>query len=210
MYSRSPIPDSHKVKEGSCPTRNSENALAGVRKCYVLGSHGKNDLNARGYAVGSVKCQQRQITTRSALATLFDPVPADCLCFLGAHILSIHPPQKQQPGTNKVPVLSADPSINIASSSVAQITQSLATYSSRQSGFSSEHANIDNRTNHSHIRPSGEVLRTYVVTIHSMIDEPKLLTLNPKTRQLQIGLQSTMMTGITHTRCLRREKLNFA
>ena len=43
-----------------------------------------------------------------------------------------------------------------------------------------------------------------------MIGEPRLLTPNLKTKKLQIGLQSAMMTQISHTSCLRREKLNLA
>ena len=37
VSSRSPIPDSHKVEEGSCPAANA--LLVGVRKCYVLWSY---------------------------------------------------------------------------------------------------------------------------------------------------------------------------
>ena len=40
--------------------------------------------------------------------------------------------------------------------------------------------------------------------------EPRLLTPNAETNTLQIGLQSAMMTHISHTSCLHREKLNFA
>ena len=68
--------------------------------------------------------------------------------------------------------------------------------------------NIDNRTNHSHIKGDVRVFPMPVIATHSI--EPRLLTPNAKTNKLQIGLQSVMMTQISHTNCLRRERLNSA
>ena len=61
---------------------------------------------------------------------------------------------------------------------------------------------------HSHIRGKVCVFRMPVIAPHSI--ELRLLTPNAKANKLQVGVQSVMMTDISHTSCLRREKLSLA
>ena len=75
----------------------------------------------------------------------------------------------------------------------------------RQSGFSSERAQLRQPLAHRGVC----VFRMPVITTHPilMIDEPRLLTPNAKTNTFQIGLQGVIMTEISHTSCLRHQKL---